>query len=144
MFHRRKLKLQRKDLQCSVVTKNKQSFGGSTKCEYIARTPNLEQIQGLWILMREKERIPSNDNCDYTLVINYLLIIIPNHSDCTFGTIFFLYKRWHEGHETGEGSVRERFCTHSLASSHKDLPFARPSPLFFFLIIMSILTCYII
>lgn len=45
-----------------------------------------------------EKRIPSNDNCDYTLVVNYLLIIIPNHSDCTFGTIFFflLYKRCHE------------------------------------------------
>lgn len=97
---------------------------------WISRGHQIEQVQGLWILIREKERIPSNDNCDYTLVINYLLIIIPNHSDCTFGTIFFLYKRWHEGHETERMCVWGKDYARTLLQIHTRIFHSRTS--FFF------------
>lgn len=86
----------------------------------IARTPNRANSKSQSSI-REKKRIPSNDNCDYTLVVNYLLIIIPNHSDCTFGTIFFFYTN----DVTDGKDVRKEDSLHAhFASSHKDLPFA--------------------
>lgn len=72
-----------------------------------------------------EKRIPSNDNCDYILVVNYLLIIIPNHSDCTFGTIFFSSFIQTMSRDGKDVRKKKKDSVHAhFAGSHKDLPLA--------------------
>lgn len=90
----------------------------------IARTPNRANSKSQ-SSMREKKRIPSNDNCDYTLVVNnYLLIIIPNHSDCTFGTIFFSFIQMmsRDGKDGKEKSSSRTLCKFTQGSSTRSPP----------------------
>lgn len=87
--------------------------------------------------MREKERIPSSDNYDYTLVVNYLLIIIPNHSNCMFGTIFYTNNDTKDSWKGCEGKT-----LHALLYVHiRNLLLAA---FLLFLVTLPDLTCYIV
>lgn len=117
MFQRRKKNKNLRSLERCVVLEiillqKKQD------AKIIARTPNRANSKSQ-SSMREKKRIPSNDNCDYTLVVNYLLIIIPNHSDCTFGTIFFSFIQTmsRDGKDGKEKSSSRTLCKFTQGSS---------------------------
>lgn len=88
-----------------------------------------------------EKRIPSNDNCDYILVVNYLLIIIPNHSDCTFGTIFFssfIQTMSRDGKDVRKKKKKILF-THTL-QVHTRIFHSRPSSHLY--LIISVLTLH--